>query len=153
MLEVPYITKGSGLNVKDIKLNYDSGKTVTKYDKDGLPYNDSVAYGDIDFDYENSDLTITDSIVQAITIRLRWFLNEFKYNTSFGVPYYEDVFVKSPNMTLIRRDLTEEIQKVTEVEEILELKLEPLNYNRELKVNFKVKVKGQTESGEVIVIS
>lgn len=138
--------------MKDIKLNYDRGKTVTKYDKNGLPYTDHVEYGDIDFDYENSDLTITDSIVQAITIRLRWFLNEFKYNTSFGVPYYEDVFVKNPNMNLIRQDLAEAIQKVTEVEEILELNLEPLNYNRELKVNFKVKVKGQTESGEAIIV-
>ena len=103
-----------------------------------------------DLVFENGDISITDSIVQAITIRLRWFLGEFKYNENFGVPYYEDVFIKNPNMNQVRRDIAEAILNVSEVDSVesVDLNMD----DRHLKVRFSAIVKGQRESGEVIVL-
>lgn len=132
--------------MKDIKLNYDRSAQYEKPDGTLVP----IQYGDIHF--KDGDIQITDSIVQAITIRLRWFLNEFKYQPSFGVPYYEDVFVKNPNINQIRQDLIEAINKVAEVDEVLSLDFEPIDNERKLRVKFVAKVKDRTEEGEVIVL-
>lgn len=110
----------------------------------------SSNYGDIEF--TDGDITITESIIQAITIRLKWFLNEFKYNTSFGVPYYEDVFVKNPNYGLIKQDLIRVIKTVSEVDDVESLDFDQVGTDRKLKVSFSVKVKENTETGEVIVL-
>lgn len=39
----------------------------------------------------NGDVSLTDSVRQAILIRLRWFLGEWKFNTSFGLPYFSQI--------------------------------------------------------------
>ena len=46
--------------------------------------------GDLLLD-ETGDIQFTDSITQAIAIRLRWFLNEWKLGPELGIPYYEEV--------------------------------------------------------------
>lgn len=74
------------------------------------------ANGDLKF--VNGDVSFTDSVVQAITIRLRWFFGEWKINIEFGVPYYDDIFVKNPNKVLLEERIREEILSVEEIEEV-----------------------------------
>ncbi len=49
----------------------------------------------------NGDVSLTDSVRQAILIRLRWFLGEWIFNTSFGMPYYSQILIKNPNTAVI----------------------------------------------------
>lgn len=74
------------------------------------------ANGDLKF--VNGDVSFTDGVVQAITIRLRWFFGEWKINTEYGVPYYDEIFVKNPNKVLLEERIREEILSVEEVEEV-----------------------------------
>lgn len=64
---------------------------------------------------DTSDVVITDSVRQAIRIRLLWFLSEWRLGPSLGVPYYEDFFVKRGNMLKMRADIRAALMSVEEV--------------------------------------
>lgn len=44
--------------------------------------------GDLYFT-KDGDVVVTDSLRQAIQIKLRWSLAEWKYNEELGIPYFE----------------------------------------------------------------
>ncbi len=69
----------------------------------------------------DGDIYATDSIVQAVRIRLLWFLNEWRLGPSIGFPHFEEVFVKNPSETKIKylvRETVMSIEGVTDVTEI-----------------------------------
>lgn len=69
-----------------------------------------------------ADIVITDSVRQAIRIRLKWFLNECElFEEGTGVPWFEDILVKGPNLDLVKTELREQIKSVTEVEDVQDL--------------------------------
>ena len=61
---------------------------------------------------ENGDIILTDSVRQAVVVRLRWILNEWRLGPDFGFPWFEHVFVKKPNMELIKSDIRQQIMSV-----------------------------------------
>ena len=61
------------------------------------------------------DISTTQSVRQAVLVRLRWILNEWRLGPSFGFPWFEQVFVKNPNTNRIRQLFRDEIMKVAEV--------------------------------------
>lgn len=83
------------------------------------------------------DIEITTSLLQAIKIRLNWFLGEWKFGTNYGLPYYEDILIKNPNENKIRHIFEEAI---LEVEGILEASITYFKLSPEeklLRLNFK----------------
>lgn len=89
--------------------------------------------GDLDIT-ETGDIQLTESIQQDILIHLRWIFGEWRLDPSFGLPYFEDVLVKNPNLEIIKRDILNEILKCYRV---TNAKIDDLNYspaNRTLKV-------------------
>ena len=76
---------------------------------------DLLLTADGDLNISAGDLRITDSIKQAIDVRLGWFLNEWKFAPQYGVPYYEYVLVKNPRKAIIMTCLRAEIMKVAGV--------------------------------------
>jgi hypothetical protein len=67
-----------------------------------------VAYRKIpagDLALENGDLVVisgAEYVRQKLAVRFRFFLGEWFLDRREGVPYYRDVFVKSPNLAVIR---------------------------------------------------
>lgn len=61
------------------------------------------------------DISTTESVRQAVKIRLRWIYNEWRLGPEFGFPWFEEVFVKEPNTVKIRQLIRDEIMKVDEV--------------------------------------
>lgn len=59
--------------------------------------------GDLYFT-KDGDVVVTDSLRQAIQIKLRWSLAEWKYNEELGIPYFEKILVKKPNTQEIAPD-------------------------------------------------
>lgn len=106
--------------------------------------------GDLLLD-EFGDIQFTDSVKQAIEIRLRWFANEWKLGPDFGVPYYEEVFLKNPSELLIEERMREAISDVEEVDEILSFSTFIDRKLRKLKVAYAVSSKGNTIEGSVTV--
>jgi hypothetical protein len=83
--------------------------------------------GDIYINVATGDIEITDSVEQAIKIRLLWFWGEWRLGPEFGMPYFEEILVKSPNKLRIRQLFREAILDVAEVDSVEELQaaLEP----------------------------
>jgi len=67
------------------------------------------------------DILPTDSIAQAVRVRLLWFFGEWRLGPGMGFPYFEHLFVKNPNETKLRhliRETVMEVEGVTNVTEI-----------------------------------
>lgn len=58
------------------------------------------------------DISLTHSIQQAVMIRLRWIFGEWRLGPDLGFPWFEEIFVKNPNIIKIKGLIREEIKKV-----------------------------------------
>lgn len=79
-----------------------------------------TADGDLLID-DNGDIAITDSAVQAVKIRIQWFLAEWKFWPAVGIPYFEEILRKKPDAGLIAiliREAAMEVEGVLDVKDI-----------------------------------
>lgn len=67
--------------------------------------------GDIDVS-PVGDISITESVRQAVLIRLRWIFGEWRLGPELGFPWFEEVFVKNPNLVKVRGLIRDEIMQV-----------------------------------------
>lgn len=92
-----------------------------------------------DLALKNYDILTTDSIEQAILIRLRWFFSEWVYNSSLGIEWFEKVLIKKPNRLLVRRMIEDAVLSVDGVTEVSDTKLTIFNSTRKAQVSFRYK--------------
>lgn len=64
---------------------------------------------------EIGDISTTESVRQAVLIRLRWIYNEWRLGPEYGFPWFEEMFVKKPNIPKLRQLIRDEIMKVSEI--------------------------------------
>ena len=64
---------------------------------------------------EAGDISLTDSVRQAVRIRLLWFFQEWRFSPQYGIPYFEEVFIKNPHIERIKRIIRDETVSVAEV--------------------------------------
>lgn len=74
--------------------------------------------GDLYID-SDGDIAIGESIVQAISIRLKWFEGEWAFNETLGIPYFDDVFIKNPSLSRIEQIIAEEIRSVDGISSVI----------------------------------
>lgn len=88
--------------------------------------------------YLNSggDFEIIDSVRQAIQIKLRWFLGEWKFNEDFGTPYFQKILIKNPNIAVVEKALRDQILSVDGVTGIKSISLDEDKSERSLTVEF-----------------
>lgn len=104
--------------------------------------------GDLLLD-KNGDIQFTDSISQAINIRIRWFAKEWKLGPDLGIPYYDDIFKKNPSYELIEEKMRDAIMDVDEVEDVVSFSMSTDYYLRKLKVTYVVSVGENLIEGSV----
>lgn len=63
------------------------------------------------------DIRTTESVRQAVKIRLKWIFSEWRLGPDYGFPWFEEVFVRNPNIPKIKQLVKDEIMKVDEVED------------------------------------
>ena len=97
------------------------------------------------------DISTTESVSQAVLIRLRWFLREWRLGPSLGFPYFEEVFVKNPNLTKIRFLLREEIMGVEGVTNVTGIEIAPDPSSRRVKIAVAFTV-GEEKYREEVVL-
>ena len=95
-------------------------------------------------------VTITDSVVQAITIRLKWFFNEWRFAPQYGVPYFEEILVKNPKSLRVRQIIRDEILSVEEVEQVTSLDI-IMKPDRRALITFSAVVAGVQSEMEVVI--
>ena len=82
--------------------------------------------GDIDVS-AIGDISLTESVRQAVLIRLRWIYDEWRLGPELGFPWFEEVFVENPNTVKIRSLIRDEIMQV---EEVTAAEVTSVNYDR-----------------------
>lgn len=83
-----------------------------------------------------------DAILQHISIRLQFFLGEWEWDTRVGIPYFEKVLVKSPDLNVVRNLLRTAITDTPGVTALTSFEL-ALGATRTLQVSFEA----DTEEG------
>lgn len=79
-----------------------------------------------------------EAIAQAIRIALSIFQGEWFLDTTRGLPYYQEILVKNPNVAQIRRVIADRILSVPGVLDLVSLTLDFDRAARTLSVSFKV---------------
>lgn len=97
----------------------------------------------------SGDVEFTDSVIQAIKIRLKWFEGEWRINTDYGMPYYDDVFVKNPSVALLESRIRQEILTVDEVVSVDSVSIKIDSTTRKATVKFAATTADGSKSGEV----
>lgn len=95
------------------------------------------------------DVCTTSSVAQAVRIRLRWFLGEWRLLPAMGFPYFEEIFVKNPNLSKIRFLLREEIMAVEGVSEVVSVTIDPDPHTRKADIAVVFTASNETFREEV----
>ena len=98
---------------------------------------------------ETGDISLTDSVRQAIRIRLLWFLGEWRLGPLIGLDYWGTILVKNPNLVKIRQAIRNEILSVDEVTAVNDLQLVHDAAARTLAVRFEAVTSEETFRDEV----
>lgn len=94
--------------------------------------------GDIDLT-EKGDFKIADSLSQKIVIRLKWFLSEWRWNVKEGLPYWERMFKKGPEVDLFLMALRNRLQEIDEVQRVMNLSASINKSTRVCTINYAVR--------------
>ena len=82
--------------------------------------------GDLDIS-AIGDISLTTSICQAILVHIRWIYNEWRLGPEMGFQWFEEVFVKNPNIDYVKQLLRE---KILEVDGVLDATVDELIYDK-----------------------
>lgn len=77
---------------------------------------------------ETGDISLTESIRQAVLIRIRWIYGEWRLGPEIGFPWFEEMFVKNPNIVKLKQLIRNEIM---EVEGVTDAVVNEVQYDRE----------------------
>ena len=107
-------------------------------------------------DITNKDLTLTDDknlrftttltefVSQKIENKLLFFKEEWFLDYTLGVPYFEKIFTKNPDINLINTIFIREIRSIDEIEEVIKFETEYDSSLRTFTINFEVKATDET---------
>lgn len=93
---------------------------------------------------------VTDVAEEAAIVlrnRFRFVKGEYFLDTRQGVPYFDVVFVKNPNLLLVRRVFRDVILSVQGIKRIIDLKTALVEKTRKLTFSFRA----QADNGKFIV--
>lgn len=98
---------------------------------------------------DTGDIVLTQSVRQAICIRLKWFLGEWRLGPLIGLDYWGTVLVKNPNLVKVRQAIRDEILSVDEVTAVNRVDLKADAASRQLIVSFEAVTSEETFREEV----
>ena len=100
----------------------------------------------------NGDVVIVDGreqIRQAIFCNFRFFLAEWFLDLREGVPYFQEILIKSPNLETVTAAFRETLLNTPGVQEINKFDLELDGSTRTLRFDFEV----STEDGQTLTVT
>lgn len=108
--------------------------------KDFILQDNSYAFKLTGFDFKFTSSNL-EYIAQKLRIKLKTFLGEYFLNVEIGLPFFEQIFVKSPNIDLIGDLFKQQILEEEEVDELVSFEQEWNKTTRALTTTFTIKVK------------
>lgn len=100
---------------------------------------DLLLDADGDFAIQSGDLVLVAgaaAIVQAVRIRLQFFKGEWYLDLAAGLPYYQSIFVKNPNVGVLQGIFRDEILNTPGVSSVESLTLNLDRQTRKLTVQY-----------------
>jgi hypothetical protein len=101
---------------------------------------------------EEGDIQLTDSIRQSVLVHLRWFFQEWRFSPPFGVPYFEEILVKNPDIERIKSILRDECLTVYGVLDVQNISVDYNTHSREANFTFSI-ITGEEIYREELTIS
>lgn len=99
--------------------------------------------GDLDFSNGSfNTVSGSDKVIQKLIIRLRFVKGEWFLDTTQGMPYYQDIFLKGTDVGAVESAFKVAIINTEGVDRLLSFDLN-LNGDRELKVDFSIEINGE----------
>ena len=77
---------------------------------------------------DTGDIVLNDSVAQKIRIRLLWFEGEWKWDREEGIPYFDQLLVKNPNLDYFESVIRD---RIFEIDEITDVKNVEITFKRE----------------------
>lgn len=102
------------------------------------------AFGDLDL--STNDLVLlegADAIAQHLLLRLNIFQGEWFLDQRIGIPYYEQILIKSPNLIAVRGIFRQAITSTPGVEQLERIDLDFDRSRRELSLSFSARLEGE----------
>jgi len=90
--------------------------------------------------------TDTEYVAQKIETKLSFFIGEWWLNVDLGIPYYEQILVKNPDLNIVNGLFIRELNSIPEIVEIVSFNASFDTSARKYSANFEVRI----ESGEII---
>lgn len=91
--------------------------------------------GDLSFKAGQIEQTYgADAVGQGVSTDLKTFLGEFWLDRTFGIPYYELVFVKGTDLSAIKTMYVQKILSRDEVKEVTRFEMDIDGTNRTLRI-------------------
>ena len=87
---------------------------------------------------DTADITPRYSVRQDVKIRLQWFFEEGRCAPDYGLPYFDEVFVKNPNTDRIAQLIREEASKVADVTEVRDVRVTYDKTTRNAAISFTI---------------
>lgn len=97
----------------------------------------------------SGDFVPIDSVRQGVQIKLRWVKGEWVFNPSFGVPYFETILVKAPNVALIEKALRDQILSVEGIVSVGSVDIDIDAKGRVMKAKFTASTTNEEIESEV----
>jgi len=94
-----------------------------------------------DLNVSGNDLVLIedeDQVSQNVDITLQFFKGEYPLDITFGIPYFENVYVKNPDLPEVSAIFKAVIMSVPDVNELLEFDLDYNASARKVSVTFLV---------------
>lgn len=104
-----------------------------------------------DLYFEGADIILANSVRQKINIRLRWFFQEWRWDDEAGIPYFEYLFIKNPDLDQVKEIIEEQIFNVDEVTEVNNVSIEIDSKNRGATITYEVATDEKSFREEVVI--
>jgi len=104
-----------------------------------------------DLCFRNGDIVLKNSVRQKINIRLKWFFQEWRWDDELGLPYFEHIFIKNPDVNQIRELIEDEIFNVEEVTEVNDVTISIDKTSRKAIISYEAVTDQETYREEVAI--
>lgn len=100
---------------------------------------------------EDGDISLVTSPVQEVMIKLRWYFAEWVFDPEKGIPWFEAVLVKNPDIDGIKKRLIRELLDVDDVLEVPKMNISIDSETRKTHISFQFRTSKETFDKEVVL--
>lgn len=100
---------------------------------------------------DEGDIQIVRSPIQAALIKWKWYLGEWVFDPTKGIPWYETVLIKNPNTDVIRQIFIRELLDIDDVTEVLLMEININKPSRTAIVHFRFRTTKMVFEEEVML--